>query len=255
MNNVCQQVQVFNNKNLINRILSRLFCSCLTVSCFRWKLSFKDHQLEHLIQEERQSEALEARFPQEISDVDLESYPVGVSFFKKLEKLFRLEAEFESLNMTETEDVELLNYLYATHDFYLSKKLPEIEHFMFNLREETDDPLLLLLENYFEKFRSDLIEHIMFEERKIFPLLLNCDVSELAVYHILEDLDRHDHENEDELEMIMSVLEDRLKHQPEAFGFGVLMNMLRQFLWDLQIHAKLEDKLLIPRLKATLLYN
>lgn len=209
--------------------------------------------MEHLIHEDLQSEALEARFPSEISDIDLESYPIGVKFYKSLEKLFRSEAEFKDLKMHETEDVELLNYLYATHDFYLSKKLPEIEHFLFNLREETDDPLLLVLDDYFEKFRTDLIEHILYEERKIFPLLLNNDRSSIAVNKVFQDLDRHAHENEDELEMIMSVLEDRLKHQPESFGFGVLMTMLRQFLWDLQIHAQLEDELLIPRLKESYL--
>ncbi len=205
--------------------------------------------MEHLIHEDLQSEALEARFPSEISDIDLESYPIGVKFYKCLEKLFRSEAEFKDLKMHETEDVELLNYLYATHDFYLSKKLPEIEHFLFNLREEADDPLLLVLDDYFGKFRTDLIEHILYEERKIFPLLLNSDRSSVALNRVFEDLDRHAHENEDELEMIMSVLEDRLKHQPESFGFGVLMTMLRQFLWDLQIHAQLEDELLIPRLR------
>ncbi len=183
--------------------------------------------MEHLIHEDLQSEALEARFPSEISDIDLESYPIGVKFYKCLEKLFRSEAEFKDLKMHETEDVELLNYL----------------------REEADDPLLLVLDDYFGKFRTDLIEHILYEERKIFPLLLNSDRSSVALNRVFEDLDRHAHENEDELEMIMSVLEDRLKHQPESFGFGVLMTMLRQFLWDLQIHAQLEDELLIPRLR------
>lgn len=209
--------------------------------------------MEHLIHLERQTEALDARFAHEISDIDLEQYPVGRDFYQLLEQIFRGEAQFEELPFHKTGNGELLNYLYATHDFYLGKKLPEIEQFLFRLKEENDDPLMLVLDDYFSRFHTELVEHILFEERRIFPMLMTRDKSQVAVNQLMDHMDHHGEENEQQLEMILSVLEDRLKHQPESLGFGILLNMLRQFLWDLQIHAKLEDELLIPRLKAVYL--
>ncbi len=204
--------------------------------------------LDHLISYDTKSTRLKQRFHQEISEVDLENYPISSEMYDLLRGIFNREFGVEEADFSFVETEDVLNYLYATHDFYLGKKLPEIEQSIFDLNGKADEPLLEVLDAYFRKFRTELTEHIMYEERHVFPLVLGSQCAQQV--DISEFHAHHDDHNERGLEMIISVIEDRLASHVDSLGLGILVNRLRLFLEDLEIHSKLEDHVLIPRITS-----
>ncbi|HWB27651.1 MAG TPA: hypothetical protein VG738_19375 [Chitinophagaceae bacterium] len=157
--------------------------------------------------------------------------------------------------------IELVTeYIQRTHIFYLQKKLPEIEQSIFHLSElyNAGHPVLAALNNFFHRYSTELDEHIREEETRLLPyirLLLRClrDGSHTSLYVLSRQeycvtlfLEGH-HDTEDELADIRRVIQ--LYNPPEvnASLYRILLSQLQSFERDLQIHAHIENQVLLPR--------
>jgi len=205
-------------------------------------------RIRQILPKENLETALQQRFNPNLEDLDLELYPVSRELYEIILGIYSGDMEADADFFDQLEDGDVLNYLYSTHDHYLTKRLPEIEQQIEALKGVADEPLLEVLQNYFQEFRKDLTEHILFEERHLFPLLYRLDSVSFGQVHL--DTSNHDHKNERELEMIISVLRDRRSTGQEYLGIGVLINTLENLLLDLDIHAFVEEEVLIPRIKT-----
>jgi len=204
-------------------------------------------RIRQVLPKEHLETALQQRFKPNLEDLDLELYPVSRDLYELILSIYSGEIEADADFFEHLEDGDVLNYLFSTHDHYLTKRLPEIEQQIDALKGVADEPLLDVLNNYFSNFRKDLTEHILFEERHLFPLLYRGNCASFGEVHL--DTGKHDHKNERELEMIISVLKDRSSAGQEYLGIGVLTNTLENLLLDLDIHAFVEEEVLIPRIK------
>lgn len=68
---------------------------------------------------------------------------------------------------------EILTYLQATHRYYLTKKLPEIEQSLVDIFSKYSESYQLLasLAYFFNNYKAKLIDHIRFEEKDLFPYI------------------------------------------------------------------------------------
>lgn len=205
-------------------------------------------RIRQILPKENLETSFQQRFNPNLEELDLELYPVSRDLYELILSIYSGEMEPDADFFEHLEDGDVLNYLYSTHDHYLTKRLPEIEQQIEALKGNADEPLLEVLNNYFGEFRKDLTEHILFEERHLFPLLYRLDKASFGEVQL--DTSNHDHKNERELEMIISVLKDRSASGQEYWGVRVLINTLENLLLDLDIHAFVEEEVLIPRIKA-----
>lgn len=205
-------------------------------------------RIRQLLPKENLQTSLQQRFNPNLEELDLELYPVSRELYEIVLGIYSGEIDADLDYFEQIEDGDVLNYLFSTHDHYLTKRLPEIEQQIDALNGTIDEPLLDVLNAYFSAFRKDLTEHILFEERHLFPLLYRIDNVSFGQIHL--DTSNHDHKNERELEMIISVLKDRCKVGQEFMGVSVLISTLETLLLDLDIHAFVEEEVLIPRIKA-----
>ncbi|HXD79602.1 MAG TPA: hemerythrin domain-containing protein [Puia sp.] len=177
---------------------------------------------------------------------DFESYPIGI----------------------------IIDYIERTHVFYFEKKLPEIEQSITLLSAHYDShhPILAALHSFFNRYVSDLSEHIRAEEELLLPYIKALQQAEASPAHfsgfilarrdysIGRFLSEH-HDTEDELKDIRQTIRANAPPLTNESLYRILLSQLQAFEQDLSVHAGIEEEVLIPKalalekkLNAQLLY-
>lgn len=157
---------------------------------------------------------------------------------------------------------EILTYLQATHRYYLTKKLPEIEQSLLHIfsRYGKTHQLLAQLCLFFNDYKNDLIEHVKMEEREFFPYikrLVKAGRGELSPEEITELLskasiaqftDHHD-SIEDELKEVSEIIKRYSEFETPPLPYRIFLNQVELFELELRKHAIIEDHVLVPMAK------
>lgn len=154
---------------------------------------------------------------------------------------------------------DILTYLQATHRYYLTKKLPEIEQSLLHIfsKYSKTHELLAQLCVFFNDYKKDLIAHIKMEEREFFPYvkkLLKAHAGELTEAEIIELLRQgsitqftHNHDSiEDELQEVSRLIKSYSEYETPPLPYRVFLNQVELFELELRKHAIIEDHILVP---------
>lgn len=154
----------------------------------------------------------------------------------------------------------IVKYLEKTHDYYLSEKVPELEEMIDRMVKLSgaDTQKSELLMNFFREYREELKNHIEKEELKVQPYVieiekayekgvLNESLKEAILNYSINDF-ANEHDNiEEKLYDLTNII---IKYMPpcpdKALTNRILMELFR-LEKDLNAHAELEDKVLIPK--------
>lgn len=181
-------------------------------------------------------------------------------FIKKLLKTYDANCEFPFEELNECSVIELLDYLKKSHHYYLKKKLPEMELTAIQVFKNYNEThtLLSYLCVFFNSYKKQLVEHIQFEEKKLFPYIAklididtkNADSEEimyvLNTFSTREFICNHAH-IEDELQEVRSLILKYTSASKLPLPFNVFLNQLHYFEIELNKHALIEDEILIPK--------
>jgi regulator of cell morphogenesis and NO signaling len=154
----------------------------------------------------------------------------------------------------------ILDYIKRTHQYYLNKRLPEMEQCINLLLQDYtgDHPLLLILRNFYHDYRANLTRHINAEEKQVLPhieLLLDAATKgyTLHAYNKLSDgyslknfFDDHT-DTEKDLEEVRRVITQYNPPATNQTPYRILLTQMQLFEKDLSIHAMIEDEILIPK--------
>ncbi len=156
----------------------------------------------------------------------------------------------------------LINYLRKTHQCILEYKIPEIENkiegLINDIKESTKS--YELIKNFFTEYIRELGVHMQLEEQKVFPYVLelaNCINSNertktfndvFADYSINKYLEDHN-DIEEKLFDLKNILIKYLPLPTDSCKYNSLLFELFRLEKDLQDHSKLEEKVLIPRVR------
>jgi regulator of cell morphogenesis and NO signaling len=151
----------------------------------------------------------------------------------------------------------IVEYIRKTHQYYLNKKMPEIEQNIHLLLKNYPDahPLLVILSEFYKDYREDLRKHILFEERELLPYILHLE-KVVAGEAKLEDyrsnftlnqfLEQH-HDAEEDLQKVCATILDYSPPEGNQTLYRILVSQLQVFEKDLAVHALIEDEVLLPR--------
>lgn len=154
---------------------------------------------------------------------------------------------------------QVLAYLQATHKFYLTKKLPEIEQTMVHIFNKygSTHKLLASLTSFFNDYKNRLIEHIRMEERTFFPYIKNLiaaskgELSESDVQALLSNcsiasFDENHDPIEDDLKTVSTIIHSYSLNEETPLPYRVFLNQVELFELELRKHAIIEDHVLMP---------
>lgn len=172
--------------------------------------------------------------------------------------LYNNDEDFPLEKMQKFSIEEILNYLQATHRYYLTKKLPEIEQSLVHIFSKygQSHQLLASLAYFFNDYKTNLIEHIRLEERDFFPYIRTLieaskgegDAKKSALnpeFSIQKFIEAHS-PIEDELEEVSKLITRYSGNDPMPLPYKIFLNQVSFLELELRKHAIIEDYVLVP---------
>lgn len=144
----------------------------------------------------------------------------------------------------------LLQYLKASHDYFIGFQLPFIRKELVDALDENDNLARLILKLYDEYSRS-VTQHMKYEEKTVFPYVESLIVGKPMANYAIDMYSKHHGQESMKLRELKSII---IKYFP---GDSLRNNQLSATLYDiynneewLALHAEVEDKIFIPAIKC-----
>ncbi len=188
---------------------------------------------------------------------------INTDFFLVILNAFHDPQYFPKQHLQSFPASMLIHYLNKSHDYYLEKKIPEIEHLIDKLTEVDgiDKETFLLLKNFFREYKEELTSHIRKEEERVYPYVLELEqaiegrtpseslIRQMNAYSINDYEDEHD-DVEDKLYDLKNIL---IKYVPTGRSDVNSYKILHELFLlesDLNDHSRIEDLILVPKVEA-----
>lgn len=143
----------------------------------------------------------------------------------------------------------LLQYLKASHDYFLGFQLPFIRKELVDALDENDNLARLILKLYDEYSRSVTL-HMKYEEKTVFPYVESLLAGKPMANYAIDMYSKHHGQESSKLRELKSII---IKYFP---GDRLRNNQLSATLYDiynneewLALHAEVEDNIFIPAIK------
>ena len=191
-----------------------------------------------------------------------ESHNVNVDFFLEIVNAFNEPDYFPEDHLESFSLSLIISYLTKTHQYYLNRKIPEINAMISSLIEESEKPTpkeLKLILKFFNEYKEYLSSHIEREERVVYPYILKLEkyyknpdcmnpqeIQELKDYAIARYADEHD-DIEESLYDLKSLMIKYLPPQKNNILCFKILGQLGHLEKDIADHSNMENRVLIPR--------
>ena len=144
----------------------------------------------------------------------------------------------------------LLQYLKASHDYFIGFQLPFIRKELVDALDENDNLARLILKLYDEYSRS-VTQHMKYEEKTVFPYVESLIAGKPMANYAIDMYSKHHGQESMKLRELKSII---IKYFP---GDSLRNNQLSATLYDiynneewLALHAEVEGKIFIPAIKC-----
>lgn len=188
---------------------------------------------------------------------------ININFLIDLINCYNDLTNLNKTNFNNYSVLDLVDYLEKSHDFYLNKRIPEIEQSLNKSCVQQKFTFNLLFLNFFQIYKKDIISHFETEETILFPFCKTLARYSKIKQHedlvyvlenkdaVLNYMDLHK-KNNDEVGDLQKLL---LKYSPSnnhLSYFEIFLNQMSIFQKDLKIHAEIEENILMEKIKIHL---
>ena len=190
------------------------------------------------------------------------NHGIDVTFFIEIINVFRNENYFSEKKLLDFSVTVVIDYLRETHRYYLDYVLPEQERLMdlFLLNSDNSSRENELVRKFYNKFREEFISHVQIEEKQIFPYILR--LNEAITNPLKKDVFLREFngliimgfekEHSDMDEKMFDLKNILIKYLPPNYDLNIgnsLLASLFIFEKDMKNHSRIEDKILIPKVR------
>lgn len=193
-----------------------------------------------------------------IEDICLEKN-IDLNFFLAIINAFQNHEYFPEKELRSFSSELIVDYLRKSHIDFKKISLPKIEQQLNNLVEKSHSDDLKIIQSFYAKYKEELIEHIQDEEENAFPYVLelqkvaNKKTESLPAHLVgysIQSFEK-EHTNVDEkLFDLKNIVIKYLEPNYQNNDCNAFLFELFQFERDLTDHARIEDKILVPKVMA-----
>lgn len=182
-----------------------------------------------------------------------EEYNISIPLIMKLINLYYEEKYFVESKLSFTDAKALICYLKNSHKFYIDEIYPEIQGIIKQMAEVNDNKEMALVKKFFTEYFSEVIEHLEYEDTVVFPYVLGLH-DQIAdgetpknnkAYSVVEYREQHN-DIEEKLDDLKKLLIKYLPQKNDRVLRRKLILSLFELEYDLNVHARIEDLILIP---------
>ena len=187
---------------------------------------------------------------------------IDVTFFIEIINVFRNENYFSEKKLLDFSVTIVIDYLRKTHKYYLEYVLPEQERLIDLFLQDCHDGCKEneLIRKFYNKFREEFTNHVQMEEIQVFPYILKLNeaichpLDKIILFNEYKDsnIKGFEKEHSDMDEKMYDLKNIIIKYLPPTYDLNIgnsLLATLFMFEKDLKNHSRIEDKILIPKVR------
>lgn len=175
---------------------------------------------------------------------------INIDFFLAIVNTFHNEEYFPETELKSFSPILIIDYLKKTHQHYIEYVLPKLESLLKQLIEsnQTEIHQLDLIEQFYLKYKEELLLHVNEEEQEIFPYIKSLvEKNEEQIKINIRSFEK-EHSNVDvKLNDLKNLI---IKYIEPVYDNNIcneFLITLFRFEKDISDHARIEDKILIPQ--------
>jgi len=151
--------------------------------------------------------------------------------------------------LTTTDFGPLVPYLEASHRYYLTERLPHIERHLLHVAGSAGERYGTILKCFFEDYRKEVVEHFESEEHEVFPYLEELVKGQRAQCPLSDHFADNHSDLVDKLKDLTQILYKYIPCEGFEEELNELVFAILQLSADLEKHAVIEEKVLLPFIK------
>lgn len=176
-----------------------------------------------------------------------ESRDISVNFFLMICNIYTFDKYLPTIDQLEQADMQLwVPYLRASHDYYSKERLPHIKHHLDRITDRLGGKYADVLKRFFADYCKEVSSHFESEEKLVFPYIDQLLSDHKPEKHnVVEILEPHD----SIMDRLYDLTKIVYKYIPGDIVSEELMDLIfcvHQLADDLQKHALIEEKILLP---------
>ena len=157
-----------------------------------------------------------------------------------------------SITLSKDDLDNIIRFLKRSHVYYREEKYPEIQNYIHKLSVESKSKEIKLIERFFIEYFNEVNEHIEYEDSVAFPYFEQLINSKKALsdngvkkYSVKEYKEHHD-DIETKLTDLKNLILNHISLSEQRSLRRKLLFSLFELEYDLNIHAQIEEMILIP---------
>jgi regulator of cell morphogenesis and NO signaling len=178
---------------------------------------------------------------------------INPNFFLAIVNTFVNEEYFPQDELLSFSPLEIIEYLKRTHRYYLNYILPKLDFLLEQLIESrtSENPGLQMVSQFYKKYKEELIEHIDYEEKTVFPYIEKMVLNNKSEgnYTILSFEKEHTNVDEKLNDLKNLIIKYLSPDYNENLCNEFLITLFR-FEKDIYDHARIEDVILLNQAAA-----
>jgi len=178
------------------------------------------------------------------------SQGINVDFFLVIINTFHNEEYFPVTEMKTFSPLLILEYLKKTHSHYINYILPKLESLLKQLVKSNNTNIhqLNIVEQFYHKYKEELMLHIKQEEEQVFPYITKLVNKELTDTHYNIKSFEKEHLSVDiKLNDLKNLIVKYIEPVYDNNTCNEFLITLYRFEKDINDHARIEDKILTPQ--------
>ena len=189
--------------------------------------------------------------PLGVQDLTIQEYAVKNQINPELLlSLFNLQVYHlieENITFNKKDIHQIIDYLKSSHDYYTAEFYPEISKQIKALINHNTNSEFQMLQKFFDDYLQEVEQHFDYEDEIVFPYIRNLIQGKTETFdYSVEEYKQHHDDIEAKLEDLISLLVKFLPPGNDIKLRRKIIETLARLDDDLQIHARIENEMLIP---------
>ena len=155
--------------------------------------------------------------------------------------------------LTIQDTLPIIEYLKNSHKYYSEEIYPNILCVIRQMAEVNDFKEMALVPKFFSDYFNDVTEHLEYENNTVYPYIIglieqynNYGLHDQSTHYSVVEYKEHHNDIEEKLNDLKSLLIKYLPRKNDQIIRRKLLFLLSELEYDLNIHSKIEDLILIP---------
>lgn len=178
---------------------------------------------------------------------------INVELFLTFANLYNGVQYTPKTPFTFQDTLSIIDYLKNSHAFYSEEIYPNILNIITQMAEINNHKEMALVPKFFVDYFKEVTDHLDYENKVVFPYVLHLfeqlknkkPTTVKVQYSVIEYKEQHN-DIEEKLNDLKSLLIKYLPPNNDQTIRRKLLFLLSELEYDLKIHSKIEDLILIP---------